>query len=337
MAEYASRFPGTVDDEANIAILRADLHLLFGQRRFTVVPKPSAALSSSGPPSSYALAIHVLNDDEETGEFPGLYQNISLQTKHVDKLSREFLFAQFAWALFPLLWSFLETPVPRRLAVIIKQDENRDRPNRISSYLSHPQFQWMNNAQFTQHLHMRGESRNGSRKRRPSQMTRDAEADVEDVAYEERWERRSDSLSADNDAGYLDHAQEQLDEATRWYEYHGRYAAVDLTPDDWKYEGDANRGRSRYRDHRSNHAHDANADSNADLEGVPNLLWSPISGSNRSSVRLHSPTEAESRAGLETSDRGDPNAAVTLLPREDTSTDSSTKLLSLQREKVLSP
>ncbi|ROW16367.1 hypothetical protein VPNG_02764 [Cytospora leucostoma] len=226
MAEYASSLTGTVDDEANIAILRADLHLLFDQRRFIIVPKPSAALPNLGPPSPYAIAIHVLNDSEETGEFPSLYQNVSLQTKYVDKLSREFLFARFAWALFPLLWSFLETPVPRRLAVIMKQDENKDRPTLISSDLSHPQYRWMNNAQFTQHLHTWGESRNGSRKRRPSQMTRDAEGDAEDDAYEERWERRSDSLSAHADAGYLDHAQEKLDEATRWYEYHGRYAAV---------------------------------------------------------------------------------------------------------------
>ncbi|KUI60915.1 hypothetical protein VP1G_11240 [Cytospora mali] len=232
MAEYASCLTGTVDDEANIVILRADLHQLFDQRRFAIVPKPSATLPSSGTPSStfsaHAHAIHVLDNGEETGEFPDLYQNASIQRGYVDKLSREFLFARSAWALVPLLRSFLETPVSRRLAVIVNKDENKDKPTRILSDLSHPLVQWMNNTQFTEHLHEKGESRNGSRKRRPAQMTRDAETDVEDDAY-------------------LDPAQKQLNETTRWYEAHGRYAAVDFCPDDWEDDKDVNRGRSRYR------------------------------------------------------------------------------------------
>lgn len=144
-------------------------------------------------------------------------------------------------------------------------------------------------------------------------MTRDVEADDEDDAYEERWERRSDSLSSAYDgAVYLNPAQRQLDEATRWYESHGRHAAVDHGPDDWEFASDVNRGRSRHREHQLHHSHDdvdafPDAGLYTDLEEVPNLSRSfTTTASNRSSTRIDPlATEAESPAGQDMSDRGD--------------------------------
>lgn len=333
MAEYTSSQTGTVDDEANIAILRADFHQLFDQCRFVIVPKPSAALPGqlSGHASStstttpglgtYAFAIHVLGDGEDTGEFTDLYQNVSIQTKYFDQISREFLFARFAWAIFPLLRSFLDTPIPRRIAVIV-EEKNRNRPNHVSSDLWLPQSQWINNAQFTQHLHKRGESRTGSKKRRPSQMTRDADTDGEDDAYDERWERRSDSLN-DGYADIADPDQRQLDEATRWYETHGRYAAVDFAPDDW--EDDRKRGRPRHRKPELQPYHDdvdvwPDTGSNGDLEEVPTLSCSfTTTASNGSSARVDLPaTEAPGSPPSSWRRSPDPAASPVINSKADT-------------------
>lgn len=286
MADYASSLTGNIDDEGNIIVLQVSLHLLFDQRRFAFVPKPSAVGPSPDSPSplpeAYALAVHVLNDGEESSELPKLYQNVAMQSQ-CNKLSREFLFARFAWALFPLLQNFLETPMPRRLAVIMKQDENKNNPSRFSSDLLHPRTEWMNSVQFIQHLGQRGESRNGSRRKRSSsQMTRD-ENDADDDAYEERWERRRNSLDS-ADTVYQDPDQRQLDEATRWYEECGRYAAIGFSSDDW--EDDIQRGRPRHKDdHREHRSHHNVSPNPSDMgsEDMPNLPRSfTSSGSNRS-------------------------------------------------------
>ncbi|KAJ8125380.1 hypothetical protein O1611_g8259 [Lasiodiplodia mahajangana] len=253
MARYASSPTSTINDESNLAILRADFYQLFGRRRFSIVPKPSTTLPSRdsllstlpAEPQPNALVIHVLEDDKDNGEFPDLYQNASIQPKYVSKLSREFLFARFAWALFPLLRPFLQSSTPRYLTVRVK---DKDGSSMLPDF-SHPNTVWMNGAEFMKHLDQRGESRTRSRKRRPAQRAQDGETDTEDDAYDERWRQRSASLeSAQAAIVYLDPAQRQLDEATKWYEEYGRYAAVDFSDDNWEDVRNVSRGRPKQRE-----------------------------------------------------------------------------------------
>lgn len=275
MGEYATISPGTVDDEANIAILQSSFHQLFDHRQFVIVPKPvrlSASdvtststidQSQQDHPMSYALAIHVLTNHEENGEFPDMYQNTSLQPNYTDRLSREFLFARFAWALFPFLRTFLDTPVPRRVAVITHQTKHE--PTRVTSNdLSQSCARWMNGADFIAHLHGRGESRSGSRKRSSSQATRDESNDELDDDYEDRWQRHT---------GRLNSVDAALDGATAWYEQVGQYASVDYGSNNaWEFVHARHRGRSVRRD--SNHAGRlvlTEMGSNADSGEVPIL------------------------------------------------------------------
>lgn len=239
MGEYATINPGTVEDEANIATLQSNFHQLFDHGHFVIVPKPvgHSALdaTSTANSTSYALAIHVLTTHEENGEFPDLYQNTSLQPKYSERLSREFLFTRFASALFPLLRPFLDTSVPRRVAVNFHQTKHE--PTRqLSEEISQSRVRWMNGADFIAHLHGKGESGSGSRKRASSQITRNECDDMLDDDYEDRWQRhsrRSNSVDA------------AVDRATEWYEQVGQYASVDYdSANDWEYVDAHHRGRS---------------------------------------------------------------------------------------------
>jgi hypothetical protein len=309
MREYVSGLTGNIDDEANIITLRADLHLLFDQRRFAIAPKPSAAVlnpdsaatsSVSSVEGRFALTIHVLNDDEGTDEFSDLYHNVAIQPNAVEKLAREFVFARFAWSLFPLLQGFLETPAPRRLAVISKAYENGVWLSRVPSDVARPQAEWMNYEQYLRHLHQRGESRSGSRKRTSSQMSRNEEA--ADDEYEERWSRRSNSLDSAHAALLLTPDQRLLQANTEWYEQHGRYSAITFSPHDCEDDIYSKRGRSRTRD--NNHGDiSSEAESDTSDEALPNLSRSfTTCGSTRSSV-LMGPGEdlwaGHDKAGME--------------------------------------
>lgn len=261
----------------------ADLHLLFDQRRFAIVPKPS----SSSPTPSYALAIHVLRHDEESRELSYLYQNVPLQPQYARKIGREFLFARFAWALFFSVRNFLEVHSRRHLAVITRSSA------RANQTLSRPQRQWMNATEYRAHLHQRGETMSGSRKRRSSQISQNEEDGyVDDDASQERWQRCSLGGTTLPDPGerslrdatdwYEKHcrfasretaAERQLRVATEWYEEHGRFASVDW-PDD---EDDGeNRGRPRRRGYTPE-------GSSSDPGDVPNMSSSFTASSNRSS------------------------------------------------------
>lgn len=240
MADYIPGSRGSIDHETNIAILRmcllsplvpfcavvltlcvgADLHLLFDQRRFVIVPKPSRL----SPTTSYALALHVLDTGEGSGELSDLYQNIPLQPEYDKVLSREFVFARFAWALFPFLRNFLEAPVSRRLAVLTRNEAQANQTR------MRPQPQWMNHAEYRAHLHQRGDSR----KRRSSQMSQDEDSRArDDDAFQERRGRRR---SPGQDL-WLDPDERQLRDATEWYEKHGRFASVESPSEQQLREG----------------------------------------------------------------------------------------------------
>lgn len=81
------------------------------------------------PALGYAFAVHVMTDNEDAGELPYLFQNVAAYCKNV---SYEYLFARFAWTLFPLLRNFLTSLRHRNLAVITHANQE-DQGNNINS------------------------------------------------------------------------------------------------------------------------------------------------------------------------------------------------------------
>lgn len=183
MGQYASDPARGIADMANIAVMRSDIHSMFDASRFAIVPKPSAGSSiPSAGSTSYALAVHVLNEGFD--ELTSLYHNVAIQSSSADVFSSEFIFARFALSLFPLIQSFIDSPAPRHLAVS-KLDTSED----ISK------LAWMNGREFAQHREQRGESRNGSKKRGSSHISRDSQdpADADSADCSRRRQRRSRS------------------------------------------------------------------------------------------------------------------------------------------------
>lgn len=229
---YASSLPGSLGDKANHVLMRADIHSLFDQHRFAVVPKPCIT-----PPgldhtrtrtSSHVFAVHVLKDDEDSGELYSLYHNVALQPSAVSRLSCEFLFARFAWSVFAHLQPFLVSSTARY--VVVRSDtESR---------------KWLNSKAWASYQARRGDSRDGSRKRSASRISGgsgergDETRDSIEVDYQESRQRRrrrslvdilgSPGINYDDDVDdeydvvaryepYKDE-QQQLEENTRWYE-----------------------------------------------------------------------------------------------------------------------
>ncbi|KAI1160421.1 hypothetical protein F5B18DRAFT_654688 [Nemania serpens] len=93
-----------IDDDANMISLRRDLHFLFDQRRFSIVPKrptPQDAkrLQENVGDPHLLLFVHVLLPDS-SDELCSLYHNRSLQPVSGLDVRLEFLFARFAWSIF---------------------------------------------------------------------------------------------------------------------------------------------------------------------------------------------------------------------------------------------
>ncbi|KAI0870140.1 hypothetical protein GGS24DRAFT_123424 [Hypoxylon argillaceum] len=185
-----------INDPSNKMLLMANLHWAFDRPLFVIVPKLSAGFSSSGSPlistalptsnklQPYAFVTHVMSTIPEALDFTTLYHNRALQPKYFNLLKREFLFARFAWALFPYLQKFVQASTARLELVIVEED----------NYVS----QSITGKQFAKLRETRGESINGSRKRRDL-GNQDNEDNVdEDDAYEERWRRRSESWPSDD-------------------------------------------------------------------------------------------------------------------------------------------
>ncbi|KAI6564719.1 hypothetical protein MCOR04_009048, partial [Pyricularia oryzae] len=82
-----------LSDDQNIILLRSDLHHLFDARRIALVPK-QIDIDTSRPPK---LLLHVLEPGSSMQLAP-LYHNRCLQ--QIRGVSKEFLFARFAWSLF---------------------------------------------------------------------------------------------------------------------------------------------------------------------------------------------------------------------------------------------
>lgn len=95
-----------IDDPANSLLLRADLHCSFDKLQFIFVPKASGV-----------LVTHILN---ENIELCSLYHNATL---HQAGVGPQFLFARFAWAIFPVLKGFIQKGQRRLLKLATEQEE----------------------------------------------------------------------------------------------------------------------------------------------------------------------------------------------------------------------
>jgi hypothetical protein len=103
----------SMDDVSNAMLLRADLHKSFDAQKFVFVPKPTRSVHGPSTPditSEYLFVTHLLSPSHELGI---LYHNVPLQP--IPDVGREFLFARFAWTIFPFLQSFLRRGVARYL------------------------------------------------------------------------------------------------------------------------------------------------------------------------------------------------------------------------------
>ncbi|KAJ8128715.1 hypothetical protein O1611_g4919 [Lasiodiplodia mahajangana] len=187
-----------IDNDSNKISLLAHIHWAFNRLLFVIIPKPSTGPSRSGPqsptstsavsltttaspyrqPQQYAFATHVLSDNDEASDFTDKYHNLSLQPKYFNALKREFLFARFAWALFPYLTLFVYKSTAVRNFIVVEGD----------NYVSKS----MTGLEYVELRERRGQGQNGSRKRRGSPMNQDEELS-EDNVYEERRRQRSAS------------------------------------------------------------------------------------------------------------------------------------------------
>lgn len=106
MARYNNGQGSSLDDTANVMLLRADLHIAFDKPRFVFVPKPSDG-------RGIRLVFHLLGSSDE---YEHHHHNREL---YESKVSADLLFARFAWTLFPLLGAFLSCKEERRLILRI--------------------------------------------------------------------------------------------------------------------------------------------------------------------------------------------------------------------------
>jgi hypothetical protein len=97
---------GAINDVGNVMLLRSDLHTAFDQMKFVFVPKLSSTNAQS-------IVTHLLAPSVELRR---LYHNTELH--RIGGIPREFLFARFAWSIFPFLEGFLHDGVPRELHLI---------------------------------------------------------------------------------------------------------------------------------------------------------------------------------------------------------------------------
>ncbi|ROV96038.1 hypothetical protein VPNG_09130 [Cytospora leucostoma] len=349
MSQYNTPSPlqtAQIDQPSNKVSIRADLHALWDSGYLTIVPKPvfveapasqlppsprPATLSFSSEPASaapapapstqYALAVHVLATPASQLEMIPLYHNLALRFQEPGNEfsrqyfdSREFLFARFAWSIFPLLQSFLNKQ--RWIAVRRKQGQYGDAPTGILPEGPEYEYRWSMPPP---------SSRNSSRKRSASQISsaRENTGWDDDDAYMEELQSRKrrrrslsfeesneDSIEEPNWLGHTAHKRRkaqmyvaELDDnadmprGRRAQPYMAELDDDDLQRDalddspSWGIDGSGGgeqdellRGRRRHRQTASS--------TSPPWEPAPGLSFSSLPGSNRSSV-LFTHTEEE--------------------------------------------
>ena len=84
-----------IDAESNLMLLRPDIHFLWDRMKYSIVPKPSK--------DGWAFTAHAKDASQELN---ARYHNTILQP--LRGISLEYLFARFAWDLFPEVRGFLQ-------------------------------------------------------------------------------------------------------------------------------------------------------------------------------------------------------------------------------------
>ncbi|KAH9828254.1 HNH endonuclease [Teratosphaeria destructans] len=110
-----SRFcKDAIHQHGNIIPLRKDIHFLFDSSHFTVFPR----LDKNG---AYQPAVHVLTTDA-----PSLYKKYHARClRPLRGISAHFLFARFAWSIFPLLRGFFQAGMARSVLVAGNIEQTR--------------------------------------------------------------------------------------------------------------------------------------------------------------------------------------------------------------------
>lgn len=116
-------------------LIREDLHTAFDRREFVFVPKAAA---NEAP----VFVTHLLTDSPELGL---LYHNTKLHP--IDRVAPEFLFARFAWSIFPGIEGFLLAGVSRDLLSSTGQRWTAS-PDECQSYLKQP-GKWLHSETFS--------------------------------------------------------------------------------------------------------------------------------------------------------------------------------------------
>jgi hypothetical protein len=102
------------DSPANLIRLRRNVHLLWDSLFFSIVPKESP----NGETAETRWCAHGMVQDEE------LYADYhNRPTKSLAGRSVEYLYARFAWDIFPKVIGFLQSTQPRRLAIRFQSPE----------------------------------------------------------------------------------------------------------------------------------------------------------------------------------------------------------------------
>lgn len=99
-----------VNDAQNAILLRSDLHTIFDQRRFAIVPKSSI------------LLVHVVAPGPSI-QLTNLYHNVSLQP--LADVAIQHILARFAWTIFTLSVKFMQKGLTRRLCVYVGDEGTR--------------------------------------------------------------------------------------------------------------------------------------------------------------------------------------------------------------------
>lgn len=102
-----------LNDPSNLILLRSDLHTAFDDRKFVIYPKDGNADS---------FVVHML---EPTSDIGPLYHNSRTHPIHACRI--QFLYARFAWSIFPAISGFLSNPAVSKAIIAVKNEGGRRR------------------------------------------------------------------------------------------------------------------------------------------------------------------------------------------------------------------
>lgn len=170
MHEY---IPSTATDKmnhpTNIVRLKSDIHIIFDAKRFAIVPMGDH------------LVAYCFNEEPDS-QVARQFHGVELHRLHVTENSTHFLLARFAYTVFEHFRSFLDSNVPRKLRLQLKDGVTEQICNEEKCQA------------FARATAMQGKSRSVSPKKRQRQQGGDDTLDdesLDDECYRGRKRRRS--------------------------------------------------------------------------------------------------------------------------------------------------